>query len=68
MQNLQRVDIKVYSDEDCERIYATKGPTDRKYHICAGVPEGGKGQCSVSVYLLSNHLNTKRRGHENRVD
>lgn len=58
MENLQKVDIKVYSDEDCERIYATKGPTDRKYHVCAGVPEGGKGQCSVGVSPIVNDNNT----------
>lgn len=45
MKNLQKVDIKVYSDEDCERSYES---TNRKYHICAGVLEGGKGACDVS--------------------
>jgi trypsin len=47
MHDLQKVYIEVYSDDDCERIHAVTGPTDRKYHVCAGVPEGGKGQCSV---------------------
>lgn len=48
MQNLQRVDIQVYTDEDCERIHYLTGPTSRAYHVCAGIPEGGKGQCNVS--------------------
>ncbi|RZC40948.1 Trypsin domain containing protein [Asbolus verrucosus] len=54
MNHLQKVDIMVYSDEDCERIHAQTGPTDRHYHICAGVPGGGKGQCNVGS--LNLHL------------
>ncbi|XP_044269857.1 trypsin-3-like [Tribolium madens] len=46
MKHLQKVDIFVYSDDDCERIHKETGPTNRKYHVCAGVPEGGKGQCN----------------------
>ncbi|RZC41968.1 chymotrypsin-1, partial [Asbolus verrucosus] len=46
MTDLQKVNIMVYTDEDCEMIHAETGPTNRNYHICAGVPEGGKGQCS----------------------
>ncbi|XP_017776593.1 PREDICTED: trypsin-3-like [Nicrophorus vespilloides] len=43
-ESLMRVDIICYSDDDCEAAH--HGNTNRQYHICAGVPEGGKGQCS----------------------
>ncbi|KAJ8924760.1 hypothetical protein NQ315_000913 [Exocentrus adspersus] len=43
---LQRVDIIVYPDEECERIHSSTGPTSRQFHVCAGVPEGGRGQCN----------------------
>lgn len=46
MKNLQRVGILVYSDEDCSRAHGSS--VNSAYHVCAGVPEGGKGQCSVS--------------------
>ena len=48
IEDLQKVYIYVYPDDDCERIHAQTGPTNRTCHICAGVPQGGKGQCSVS--------------------
>ncbi|XP_017122449.2 transmembrane protease serine 9 [Drosophila elegans] len=41
---LQEVGLKVYSDAECESRH--EGRTDRRYHICGGVDEGGKGQCS----------------------
>ncbi|KAH8295330.1 hypothetical protein KR018_009992 [Drosophila ironensis] len=41
---LQQVDLKVYSDEECTLRH--EGNTDPLYHICGGVDEGGKGQCS----------------------
>ncbi|XP_017089418.2 chymotrypsin-2-like [Drosophila bipectinata] len=41
---LQQVDLKVYSDEECTTRH--NGKTDPRYHICGGVDEGGKGQCS----------------------
>ncbi|XP_063911253.1 trypsin-like [Zophobas morio] len=44
--HLQQVNIVVYSDDECEKIHAQTGPTNRKFNICAGVPEGGKGQCN----------------------
>ncbi|RZC32086.1 Trypsin domain containing protein, partial [Asbolus verrucosus] len=40
VSDLQKVNINVYTDEDCETIHAETGPTNRYYHICAGVPEG----------------------------
>ncbi|XP_063911246.1 trypsin-6-like [Zophobas morio] len=46
IEDLQKVYIYVYPDDDCERIHAQTGPTNRTCHICAGVPQGGKGQCS----------------------
>ncbi|KAF2882708.1 hypothetical protein ILUMI_23441 [Ignelater luminosus] len=44
MKNLQRVDIFVYNDEDCRKAHGSR--VNPNYHVCAGVPEGGKGQCS----------------------
>ncbi|XP_013097364.1 chymotrypsin-2 [Stomoxys calcitrans] len=41
--HLQSVDLKIYSDAECQvrHNYATTAD-----HICGGVDEGGKGQCS----------------------
>ncbi|XP_037045239.1 trypsin 3A1-like [Bradysia coprophila] len=40
---LQEVDLIVFSDEDCrDRHNSVIHPS----HICGGVPEGGRGQCS----------------------
>ncbi|EDW13953.1 chymotrypsin-2 [Drosophila mojavensis] len=41
---LQQVHLKVYSDTECVARHG--GSTDPAYHICGGVDEGGKGQCS----------------------
>lgn len=45
---LHKVIIQIFSDEECGR--------DKNYdsdiHICAGIKEGGKGQCTVSLYIL----------------
>lgn len=48
---LQRVDLVVCSDEDCEALHPFDPPmlTNRQYHLCAGVPEGGRGQCRVHI-------------------
>ncbi|XP_067002693.2 trypsin II-P29 [Anabrus simplex] len=43
MQYLQTVDIVVYSDEDCGKAHGGKPHSS---NICAGIPEGGKGQCN----------------------
>ncbi|KAJ3660304.1 hypothetical protein Zmor_004759 [Zophobas morio] len=40
--DLQAVDIRVYSDEDCQRIHGT---VNNENHICAGSPDEGKMQC-----------------------
>jgi len=42
--DLKRVDILVYTDADCSRAHGSR--VDSRYHVCSGVPEGGKGQCS----------------------
>lgn len=39
----------MYSDADCQDAHGYY--VDEKYHVCAGVPEGGKGQCNASVTL-----------------
>ncbi|KAF2882712.1 hypothetical protein ILUMI_23445 [Ignelater luminosus] len=44
MEHLQRVDLIIYTDENCSKAHGSK--VDSKYHLCGGVPEGGKGQCS----------------------
>ncbi|KAF5279126.1 hypothetical protein FQA39_LY05804 [Lamprigera yunnana] len=44
LDKLHKVDIHVYSDENCKRTHGANITTE--VHICAGVPEGGKGQCS----------------------
>ncbi|KAF2882710.1 hypothetical protein ILUMI_23443 [Ignelater luminosus] len=44
MEHLQRVDLIIYTDEDCSSAHGTD--VDSRYHLCGGVPEGGKGQCS----------------------
>ncbi|XP_016961293.1 chymotrypsin-2 [Drosophila biarmipes] len=41
---LQEVGLKIYSDAECTERH--EGRTDPRYHICGGVDEGGKGQCS----------------------
>lgn len=41
--HLQEVDLKLYSDKECQ--VAHNYDTNRD-NICAGVDEGGKGQCS----------------------
>ena len=40
---LQKVDLQIYNTFDCAQIH---NYTVHKTSICAGVPEGGKGQCS----------------------
>jgi len=49
MQMQQEVDIFVVSDPDCEEAHNGE---PHPSNICAGVPEGGKGQCSVIIYFL----------------
>ncbi|TMW54320.1 hypothetical protein DOY81_000593 [Sarcophaga bullata] len=43
-KTLQEVDLKIYSDAECTERH--NGDTSGEYHICGGVDEGGKGQCS----------------------
>lgn len=50
MDDLQRVDILLYSDDACEAAHYNV--TSRAYHVCAGIPEGGKGQCNVSTFFI----------------
>lgn len=42
-QQLQKVQLQVFSDEECSERHQTQLHASQ---ICAGVPEGGKGQCS----------------------
>jgi hypothetical protein len=50
MENLQQVNISVYEDEECQSIHFQ--PV-HDTNVCAGVPDGGRGQCSVSRLLTS---------------
>ncbi|XP_067625037.1 transmembrane protease serine 9-like [Eurosta solidaginis] len=40
---LQEVDLKIYSDAECNDRHGGVTTTD---HICSGIDEGGKGQCN----------------------
>ncbi|EDW66435.2 trypsin-1 [Drosophila virilis] len=42
-QQLQKVQLQVFSDEECSRRHQTQLHSSQ---LCAGVPEGGRGQCS----------------------
>uniref|UniRef100_A0A1I8M6P2 Uncharacterized protein n=1 Tax=Musca domestica TaxID=7370 RepID=A0A1I8M6P2_MUSDO len=42
-KQLQKVDLQIFSDEECSRRH---GIDIHPTNLCAGVPEGGKGQCS----------------------
>ncbi|PSN49711.1 hypothetical protein C0J52_16337 [Blattella germanica] len=53
MNHLQQVDITVYSDANCQSIHYY---TIHDSNICAGVPEGGKGQCSLSSRIIYSDL------------
>jgi hypothetical protein len=56
MEKLQHVNISVYDDEKCQSIHFHEV---HDTNICAGVPEGGRGQCSVSR-LVSCTAQSKR--------
>ncbi|KAH8238769.1 hypothetical protein KR038_011687 [Drosophila bunnanda] len=42
-EQLQKVQLQVFSDEECSERHQTQLHDSQ---ICAGLPEGGKGQCS----------------------
>ncbi|XP_017477020.1 PREDICTED: trypsin-1-like [Rhagoletis zephyria] len=42
-KQLQKVHLQIFSDEECSQRHGTQLHATT---ICAGVPEGGKGQCS----------------------
>lgn len=46
--DLKKVHINVYSDGECMEAHRNK--TNSEHHLCAGVTEGGKGQCNVSIH------------------
>ncbi|XP_069701690.1 chymotrypsin-1-like isoform X2 [Periplaneta americana] len=43
LDTLQQVELMVYSDEMCQNLHTN---TIHETNICAGVSEGGKGQCT----------------------
>jgi hypothetical protein len=56
MQMQQEVDIFVVADPDCEEVHNGE---PHPSNICAGVPEGGKGQCSVTTIKIMTFTHTK---------
>lgn len=44
-RNLKKVTIKIFSEHDCAKYDASY---NINVHICAGYPDGGRGQCTVS--------------------
>lgn len=46
MPTLQVVHIDIFPNSLCSSIHPTYSNTS---HICAGIKEGGKGQCSVNI-------------------
>jgi hypothetical protein len=50
MENLQHVNVSVYDDGECQSIHFH---LVHDTNICAGVPDGGRGQCSVSRLVTS---------------
>ncbi|XP_049828142.1 trypsin-1-like [Schistocerca gregaria] len=45
-ETLRKADIPVWSDEDCQEAYAGYEYQVLEEDICAGMPEGGRGECS----------------------
>ncbi|XP_049961974.1 trypsin-1-like [Schistocerca serialis cubense] len=45
-ETLRKADIPVWSDADCQEAYAGYEYQVLEEDICAGMPEGGRGQCS----------------------
>lgn len=43
-ERLQRVDLRTYAAEDCQKLHMKK---IHPSNVCAGAPEGGRGQCNV---------------------
>lgn len=50
-RTLQQVDLMVFSDEECRNLH--NSPIHPS-HICSGVPEGGRGQCSGDSGMRNN--------------
>jgi hypothetical protein len=53
MEKLQQVNISVYNDAECQSIHFN--PV-HETNICAGYPDGGRGQCSVSIGYVKMSL------------
>lgn len=53
---LQRVDVILYTDKNCKADHGSQ--VDLRYHVCTGVPEGGKGVCTVSILHPSGNFCT----------
>lgn len=56
---LQEVDLIVFSDEECLRRHAGGSFLPNTANICAGTPNGGKGQCTVTIFNFQFHKITK---------
>jgi hypothetical protein len=49
--NLQKVNLRIFSHDDCLDIYEYGPTTDM---VCSGIPEEEKGVCSVSIMTVTN--------------
>jgi hypothetical protein len=49
LTNLQKVNLRIFSHEDCLDVYGDGPTTDM---VCSGVPEEAKGVCSVSIMTV----------------
>ena len=48
--DLYEVTVPIVSQESCQKSYEDEDITERM--ICAGIPEGGKDSCQVSLFSL----------------
>ena len=54
---LHFVDLTIFSNTKCKKIYRSEITNNE---VCAGISEGGKGQCNVSI-----RLNSQFKPHQN---
>jgi len=46
---LQKVDLAIVNQEQCNDVYSAFGYEIYDGHICADVPQGNQGSCNVSI-------------------
>ena len=55
-----QVELPILSNQDCAENYAGEPYTITENMVCAGLPEGGKDTCQVSMYLYRWRYRTHR--------